>query len=107
MNRLTDFPLLVFAISLLWLYLSAWMGAALGRRRRIDAEGARSDFAGLHAGRVVEPDPPRGVGVHGHHRYLLQRVDRLRWRFRFLGRRWNGRSSERFTVHSGMCVTHA
>ena len=44
MNRLTDFPLLVFAISLLWLYLSARIGAALGRRRSIDAEGARGDF---------------------------------------------------------------
>ena len=44
MNRLTDFPLLVFAISLLWLYLWAWFGAALGRRRPIDAEGARGDF---------------------------------------------------------------
>jgi len=44
MNRLTDFPLLVFAISLLWLYLSAQLGAALGRRRPIGAEGARGDF---------------------------------------------------------------
>jgi hypothetical protein len=44
MDRLTDFPLLVFAVSLLWLYLSARIGAALGRRRSIDAEGARGDF---------------------------------------------------------------
>jgi hypothetical protein len=44
MNRLTDFPLLVFAISLLWLYLSAQTGAALGRRRPIGAEGVRGDF---------------------------------------------------------------
>jgi hypothetical protein len=44
MNRLTDFPLLVFAISLLWLYLSAQIGAALGRRRPIGAEGVRGDF---------------------------------------------------------------
>ena len=44
MNRPTDFPLLVFAISLLWLYLSARIGAALGKRRRIEAEGARGDF---------------------------------------------------------------
>ena len=44
MNRLTDFPLLVFAVSLLWLYLSARIGAALGRRRVIDAIGARGDF---------------------------------------------------------------
>jgi hypothetical protein len=34
--RLIDFPLLVFAISLVWLYLWALIGAALGRRRPID-----------------------------------------------------------------------
>jgi hypothetical protein len=44
MNRLTDFPLLVFAISLVWLYLWAQIGAALGRRRPLDAVGARGDF---------------------------------------------------------------
>ena len=44
MIRLTDFPLLVFAISLLWLYLAAQVGAALGRRRPIGAESARGDF---------------------------------------------------------------
>jgi len=44
MHRLADFPLLVFAISLLWLYLSAQIGAALGRRRPIGAESARGDF---------------------------------------------------------------
>jgi len=49
MNKLTDFPLLVFAISLLWLYLSAQIGAALGKRRPIDAEGARGDFDVIRA----------------------------------------------------------
>jgi hypothetical protein len=44
MTRLTDFPLLVFAIALVWLYLWAQIGAALGRRRPIDAVGAREDF---------------------------------------------------------------
>jgi len=44
MNRLTDFPILVFGISLLWLYLSAQIAAAFGRRRPIDAVGARGDF---------------------------------------------------------------
>ena len=44
MTRLTDFPTLVFAVSLLWLYLSARIGAALGKRRVIDAIGARGDF---------------------------------------------------------------
>jgi hypothetical protein len=44
MTRLTDFPLHVFAIPLAWLYLWAQIGAALGRRRPIDAVGARGDF---------------------------------------------------------------
>lgn len=44
MGRLTDFPVLVFAVTLLWLYLSARAGAVLGKRRVIDAEGARADF---------------------------------------------------------------
>jgi hypothetical protein len=44
LDRLTDFPLLVFAIALLWLYLSAQTGAVLGRRRPIGAEGVRGDF---------------------------------------------------------------
>jgi hypothetical protein len=49
MTRLTDFPLLVFAISLVWLYLCAQIGAALGRRRPIDAVGARGDFDVINA----------------------------------------------------------
>jgi hypothetical protein len=48
-KRLTDFPLLVFVTSVLWLYLSAQVGAALGRRRPIDAMGARGDFDVIRA----------------------------------------------------------
>lgn len=49
MHRLTDFPLLVFAISLLWLYVSAKIGVVLGRRRPIDAAGAHGDFDVIRA----------------------------------------------------------
>src|SRR5262245_8525759 len=44
MNRLADFPVLVFVVSLLWLYLSAQVGAAIARRRPALAESSRGDF---------------------------------------------------------------
>jgi hypothetical protein len=44
MNSLADFPLLVFAISLLGLYLSARVGAAVVRRRPILSDSSRGDF---------------------------------------------------------------
>src|SRR6185312_15915704 len=39
----------------------------------------RFEYQGIHSGCVVESHPDRGVGSDGHHRYLLQSVDRL-WR---------------------------
>jgi hypothetical protein len=53
MTRLTDFPLLVFAISLVGLYLWAQIGAALGRRRPIDTLGVRGDFDVINAGTLT------------------------------------------------------
>ncbi|HKW37716.1 MAG TPA: hypothetical protein VJO54_07900 [Burkholderiales bacterium] len=44
MARIVDFPLLVFVISFLGLWLSAWLGAALSRKRLVEHEGVRDDF---------------------------------------------------------------
>ena len=44
MDRIVDFPLLVFAISLIALWLAAQIGNALGRRGRLLDEAARTDF---------------------------------------------------------------
>lgn len=44
MATIVDYPLLVFAISFLGLWLSAWLGAAASRKRLVVHEGVRDDF---------------------------------------------------------------
>ena len=44
MVKIVDYPLLVFAISFVGLWLSAWLGAFLSRKRLIVHEGVRDDF---------------------------------------------------------------
>jgi len=44
MTNITNFPLLVFPLSFLVLWLSAWIGARFLRRQRELEEGARDDF---------------------------------------------------------------
>jgi hypothetical protein len=45
MNRLANYPLIVFALVLLVLCLSVWIGSFFGKRRRNLEEGAREDFS--------------------------------------------------------------
>jgi hypothetical protein len=44
MNSVADYPLLVFVISFVALWLSAWIGSSVLKRRRSLEEGAREDF---------------------------------------------------------------
>src|SRR6266851_485529 len=44
MTHVTDYPLLVFLLSFLVLWLSAWIGATFLRKRRQLEEGNREDF---------------------------------------------------------------
>ncbi|MET1084220.1 MAG: hypothetical protein ABWY12_14415 [Burkholderiales bacterium] len=44
MNPVTDYPLLVFALSFFGLWLSAWIGASFLRRQRTLEDGVREDF---------------------------------------------------------------
>ena len=44
MNNLMDYPLLVFVLSFVALWIAALIGSALSRRRRLVDEGAREDF---------------------------------------------------------------
>jgi len=44
MTNVTDYPLLVFLLSFLVLWLAAWIGAAFLRKRRQLEEGNREDF---------------------------------------------------------------
>ena len=44
MNHVTDYPLLVFALSFFGLWLSAWIGASFLRRQRTLEDGVREDF---------------------------------------------------------------
>src|SRR5664279_4004791 len=44
MSELTRQPLLVFLLSFVLLWLSAWIGASVLRRRRPMQEGAREDY---------------------------------------------------------------
>lgn len=49
MTRLTDYPLIVFGVSLALLLLSVWAGAGLLRRRWRPQENAREDFGVIQA----------------------------------------------------------
>src|ERR1017187_578602 len=44
MNRVTDYPLLVFMVSFVALWLSAWIGASVVRKLRTLEEEVREDF---------------------------------------------------------------
>ncbi|WP_341845307.1 hypothetical protein [Caballeronia temeraria] len=61
-------------------------GRALRRERATKSAHRTGDrrnerchqYAGLYTSCLVEPYPGLGMGAHGHHRFLLQRPDRIR-----------------------------
>jgi hypothetical protein len=60
MPRVTDYPLLVFGISLLVLLCSVWAGATVCRRVRKPAEEARIDSA---RGGVIRIQPQNLLSI--------------------------------------------
>src|SRR5437867_151554 len=53
MNNLTHYPVLVFALSFLTLWLTGWIGWSLLRRKRALDEELRQDFGFILAGMLT------------------------------------------------------